>query len=111
MQLYFVSTQLRKLCSSEKELVRRFGDRRGRVIARRLTELVALPALSLAYEVPHLRLHQLKAERDGQYAITVVDPYRLIVRPAENPVPRRDDGGIDPERVESLVVVEIVDYH
>lgn len=111
MDLYFADTQLRKLCSSEKELIRKFGDRRGKLIAVRLSELRALPTLATAYQVAHLGLHQLKAGRDETFALNVVDPYRIVLEPAETPVPRRDDGGVALERVLAVVVLEIIDYH
>jgi hypothetical protein len=58
LDLYFVDKELQRLCSSEKELTCTFGQRRGRVIAVRLTELVALPSLGSGFQVKHMRLHQ-----------------------------------------------------
>lgn len=111
LDLYFVNTQLRKLCSSEKELIRKFGERRGRLVAIRLSELLALPNLATAHKVRHLGLHQLKAGRDETFALKVVDPYRIVLEPAETPVPRRDDGGVALDLVTAVVVLEIIDYH
>ena len=111
MDLSFANTQLRKLCSSEKELVRKYGDRRGKIIAVRLSELVALPTLAMAYQVPHMGLHELQADRNGQFAVSLIDPYRLILEPAVSPVPRRDDGGVAVDQVLAHIVMQIVDYH
>ena len=111
MDLYFVNAQLRKFCSSEKNLVRKFGDRRGKVIAVRFSELRALPSLASGFQIPHLGLHQLMADRDETFAVKVIDPYRMVLEPGVSPLPRRDDGGLALERVVAVIVTEIVDYH
>jgi len=36
---------------------------------------------------------------------------RLVFEPADDPVPRRPDGGLDWERVTSVMIWEIGDYH
>ena len=34
-----------------------------------------------------------------------------IFRPAEDPIPRKPDGGLDWAKVKSIIVLEVVDYH
>ena len=38
-------------------------------------------------------------------------PYRLIFRPAEEPVPVKEDGGLDWARVTAVVIIGIEDTH
>ena len=58
-----------------------------------------------------MRRHMLVGNRQGQYAVDLVHPLRLILEPRHDPVPVRDDGGIDTDRVTSITILEVVDYH
>ena len=41
----------------------------------------------------------------------VQHPYRMILEPADDPIPTREDGSIDLERVTSIRILEVKDYH
>ncbi len=60
---------------------------------------------------PPERCHPLKADREGQYAVDLVHAQRLVFKPNHDPVPSKDDGGIDPAEVTSIIIVDVVDYH
>lgn len=111
MEVNFRNGKLKKICESEWELVRSYGPELGRRIAVRTSELRALANLQDAVRVPHLRLHQLKAKRDEQFALTLLGGHRLVIEVGHNPIPRHADGGIDLSAVTEVIVVEIVDYH
>ena len=38
-------------------------------------------------------------------------PYRLIFKPDHQPLPRKDDGGLDWDQVTKVLVTEVVDTH
>jgi len=38
-------------------------------------------------------------------------PYRLIIRPNHDPLPMREEGGLDWKAVTAIVIVEIKDTH
>ena len=57
------------------------------------------------------RRHMLTGNRQGQYAVDLAHPYRLVFVPNHDPVPRLDDGGVDLERVTAITIIEVVDYH
>jgi plasmid maintenance system killer protein len=111
VRIVFTSRKVQRTCESRTELERRFGSRMGRLLASRLNELEAAPTLAAAMAVPHLKLHQLRADRDEQFALSLVEPHRLILEVAHDPLPRGSDGGIDLVAVTEIVLVEIVDYH
>jgi proteic killer suppression protein len=60
---------------------------------------------------PPFRCHQLKADRDEQFAVDVGKSLRLVFEVGNDPIPRRDDGGIDLQRVTAIRILEVVDYH
>jgi proteic killer suppression protein len=57
------------------------------------------------------RCHELDGNRKGQLTLDLADGKRLIVEPANNPVPLKEDGGLDWSQVDAVLIVEIIDYH
>lgn len=90
---------------------REYGADMARVIATRLVALGSAANLSQISTTPPERRHILSGQRQGQYAVDLVHPHRLIFEPGNYPVPRRADGGIDTDQVTAIVISEVVDYH
>lgn len=112
MEIVFCTEKLRKLCNSSAEIRRKFGAQKGKKIEQRLFDLGAVETLADLGHLPPLRCHALTGDRDGQFAITTIDPYRLVFEPAETPVPRLFDGGIDRKQVTAIRILEVdIDYH
>ncbi len=53
----------------------------------------------------------LRGDRHGQYAVDLVNPYRLVFQPTDDPVPLKRDGGVDVDEVRAVTIIDIVDYH
>lgn len=111
MEIVFETTWLKKRCESEREAVREWGAAVAKKLMQRLAELSA--AENLGDISPHrpARLHELKHDRQGQLAVDLHGGYRLIFVPNHEPKPVKEDGGLDRERVTSIRVVEVGDYH
>lgn len=77
----------------------------------RLLVLSEARALAKVPRMPPDRLHLLRGNRKGQYAVDLVHPHRLVFKPNHTEIPRRADGGIDESMVTAIIIVEIVDYH
>ena len=93
-----------------KRLTRRHNVQRAKLIRRRLDDLRAARSLQVMRDLPG-RCHELKGDRAGQLSLDLDGPYRLLVRPAGNPVPAKPDGGLDWTQVTGIVVVGVVDTH
>lgn len=74
-------------------------------------ELRAADTLADIGTLPPARCHQLSGDRAGQFAVDVQHPFRLIFESAHDPVPRKEDGGIDLTRVTAVRILEVTDYH
>ncbi|MDA1015605.1 MAG: killer suppression protein [Planctomycetota bacterium] len=111
MHVAFSTNKLAKLCNSEKKLRGEFGPRMASLIQQRLLELHAADVLDDMRFLPGARCHELQADRSGQLAVDLVHPKRLIFQPDHEPIPTREDGGLDWNVVTAIVVIEIVDYH
>ncbi len=111
MLIHFRNSKLEKTFSSEKELMRTYGPEQGRLLVRRISELQAVRCLADLRALPQLRAHELTKNRKGQISISVQHPYRLIIVPANEPIPTLPDGGLDWSSIAEVTVIEIVNYH
>ena len=82
-----------------------------RVIMMRMAVLRAARNLGLVPSTPPDRRHQLVGDRDEQFAVDLVHPYRLVFEANHEPLPRKYDGGVDTEQVTAITVLDVVDYH
>ncbi len=111
MEIVFVSRKIEKACNSERESVRMWGAENARKIRRRLAELHAAGTLGDMGRFPPARLHALKGDRKGQFAVDVRHPFRLLFEPAHYPLPLKDDGSVDLARITRIRVLSVEDYH
>jgi len=111
MEIHFLSRKMQKLCSSAKHMRGRLGPRNAERLQQRLAELVAAETLHDMRSLQKAHCHELGQDRDGQLAVDLVHPKRLIFEPADRLVPQKPDGGLDWKHVMSITVIEVVDYH
>ena len=98
--------KLRKQLSSEKELVRAFGQVRAKPLKMRLSVLSKAKTLADVPVDPPPRCHPLKGQRKGQFAVVLIANWRLVFEP-DPPV----RGHVDRHKVEKIRLLEVVDYH
>ena len=111
MEILFKTRKLQKRMSSEAELVREYGKGNAKMIMRRMLVLQAAECLADVPRRPPERCHALSGKRKGQYAVDAKHPHRIIMEPANNPIPLLTDGSIDTECVTSIRILEVKDYH
>lgn len=111
MVIIFKATKLKKECNNENLLVKRFGARRANLLKRRLNELQAALSLDVLRSLPQARCHELKGNRKGQVSVDLDHPYRLIFEPADNPIPKKPDGGLDWNKVTKVRIIGVEDTH
>ena len=110
MDIIFTNERQGKEFNDTKQLVRVHGPVRAKKIRLRLTHLQAADMLEDMKSLPG-RCHELKGNRTDQLALDLDGPYRLILEPAHDPIPRRSDGGLDWTLVTAVKILEVVDYH
>lgn len=111
MEVSFDTKRLARILNSEKEIIREFGLKLGKSIMRRLAVLEAANCLEDVPITPPFRRHELKHNRKGQFAVDLEQPYRLIFEPNHNPVPVKEDGGLDLKKITAITILEVEDYH
>ena len=110
MDIIFREHKLQKTCNNFKELSRRFGDRMAKVIRRRLDDLRAASCLEHMKDVPG-RCHELRGDRAEQISLDLVHPKRLLFVAANNPIPRKPDGGLDWTNITAVEILGMEDTH
>ena len=111
MDIVFGNTKLRKDSTDTRRACKKWGARRAKLVRRRLDELSAADNLEVMRTLPQARCHELKGNRAGQLSVDLEHPYRLLFSPAHDPVPRKDDGGLDWKRVTAVEILEVTDTH
>jgi proteic killer suppression protein len=104
----FADPKLGELCASDKKARRRWPE--WERLKRRLASLRSANTLADMTGVPG-HCHALTADRAGQFALDLWAAYRLIFEPADNPLPRLPDGGLDRSQVRRVRILEVVNYH
>lgn len=111
MQLAYSTTKLRKLATTEKELIKTFGANVAKDCRKRIAVLEATPTLGGIPTEPPTKRHLLIGDRKGQWSIAVRDGICICVVPSQDPPPLNDDGSVDVSQVVSIDIVSIGDYH
>jgi len=111
LDITFATGKLDKEFNSHKLLVKRRGPRRAELVQRRMVQLRAARVLEDLRAVPQVRCHELKGDRAGQLSLDLDHPYRLIIEPAHDPMPRKPDGGLDWSKVAAVLIIGVEDTH
>ena len=111
MEIAFRTRKLEKAFNTQRVLKKQYGARMARILMIRLAVLKNARTLAMVPTTPPERLHKLGGKRSGQYAVDLVHPYRLILEPGNEPVPRGQDGSVDLDQVTAITVIDVVDYH
>jgi plasmid maintenance system killer protein len=110
LNISFADKKFEKACNDYRLLVRKEGAVRARKLRQRLDDLEAAESLDVMRQLPG-RCHELTGDRAGQFALDLDHPYRLIFIPDHNPIPRKQDSGIDWTAVKAVKIIDVEDYH
>lgn len=108
MEITFSDGKLQKLCEQQALAQKQLGQSGARKLRSRLADLAAAGSVR---DLVVGRPHPLKGDRFGQFALDLEGAKRLVFKSANDPVPYKDDGGIDWSNVTQVCIVFIGDYH
>ena len=110
MKIYFLSDRDKARLESPKQVAKAFGAEAAKKLKLRLDDLDAAQSMADMRGVPG-RWEELKNDRAGQFSARLHGGLRLIIKPQKHPPPLKPDGGLDWAAIESIYIVEVVDYH
>jgi plasmid maintenance system killer protein len=111
VEVLFQDRKLEKVCREKSLLIRRYGVKCTMLLRQRLDELGGAKNLEAMRGAPQARCHELKGNRAGTLAVDLQHPYRLIFEPANDPIPKKADGGLDWTTVTIVRILAVEDYH
>lgn len=111
MDIIFQDRKLEKLCSDQSQLIRKHGLQRAQLLTRRLGQFKVANNLETMRTLPQVRCHELKGDRAGTLAVDLDHPYRLIFEPANDPIPRKSDGGLNWTEITVIRILTVENYH
>lgn len=85
MKIVYSTTKLEKKCSNLKNAKREYGDKVGEKLLATIFFIKNAKNLEDVKKIPTYRLHDLKGDRKGQFAIDLGKTlgYRLILKPID----------------------------
>lgn len=114
MDISFKKKKLEKSFNEDAQLNKIHGTLRAKKIRIRMKELRAARSLMDFWppKSPPERCHELtEGKRSGQLSVDLDHPYRLIFIPDHDPVPRREDGGLEWSQVTAIKILGMEDTH
>lgn len=79
MEVEFATQQLKERFQYEAKARRAWGETVARRYIQRVQILQAAGTVGELYQIPPLRFHALKGERQGQHALTLTERWQLIL--------------------------------
>jgi len=108
--ILFKTEKLRNEYNDQPLMMQHYGKAGAKRLGQRLTDLRAAPNLEALKGFPG-NYHELAGDRKGTLAVTVDGGKRLLFEVANDPIPTRDDGGLDWFQVTAVQILGIEDYH
>jgi len=108
LDIIFASSAIRRLCHDEAVALRTLDVAVVRRLRTRLDDLSAAACLGYAAKLPG-RFRALAA--DGQFAFNLIEGFHLVIAPADDPLPRSEDGTVNLDKVCIVRVISIGRTH
>ncbi len=106
MDIFFHTRKLQKQCSQDSNMRKTWGENRSKKLRRRLDDLKAAGNLEVMRMLPG-RCHELHGDRKGTLSLDLDGQFRLLFKPADEPVPILEDGGLDWKKIRSICILEV----
>lgn len=110
MDVEFEDKDFGEACNDFRVLQKEQGKQRAKLIGRRLIAMSEAECLEDLRNAPG-RLHELTDDLAGLFTVDLDGPYRLALRPTQQPPPRKPDGGINWTAVDGVTITGLVDTH
>jgi len=110
MVIIVINKKLRKILENKNEIRKKYGTEMADKIMQRIDDIKCAENLKILMKLPG-KHHPLTGDRNGQFACDLVQPYRLIYKPGNDPLPINDDGMLIYSKITIVEILEIVDYH
>lgn len=111
MDIAYKTKKMSKIFNSEGTLVKEYGSGRAKKVMMRQDFLRAAANLAQVPTSPPTRRHELKGDRKNQFAVDLTGNYRLVFEPNHDPIPKKEDGGLNLQAITAITILSVEDYH
>lgn len=108
MKLSYKNNKLEKSLTVDKDILRTYSNMAKKI---KMTQLKAAENLGVIAKLPSLRLHQYIGNRQGEWSIDIHKNWRIIFKINHNPIPKKDDDGVDKNEVTAIKITSVEDPH
>ncbi|MHB1125183.1 MAG: type II toxin-antitoxin system RelE/ParE family toxin [Ramlibacter sp.] len=110
MRIDFLAAKDKAFFEDSRRVTKAFGAEAAKKLKSRLDDLDAAQSMEVMRHLPG-HWEELRKDRAGQFSVRLHGGLRLIVRPQKDPPPTKADGGLDWSAIDSIYIIEVVDYH
>ena len=98
MQIEYKSSGLERVCTNAHEAEKKHGKNMAEKIHQRIDEITAADSVEILIQYKIGGCHILKGDRKKQYAMVLIQPYRLVFE-------------MKGSEIQIVRIIEIIDYH
>lgn len=80
-------------------------------VAQRMEEIRASTNLAVLMQIRAANCHPLTGDKDGEWAVDISANHRLVFEIDQEPIPIKEDGGINTILVTDIRIITTTDYH
>ena len=110
LKIDFLSLKDKAFFEDLLQVTKAHGPEVSKKLKTRLDDLDAAQSMEPMRNLPG-HWEELKHNRAGQFSARLQGGMRLIVKPQKHPPPTKPDGGLDWSAIDSIYIVEMVNYH
>ena len=110
MKIDFLAAKDKAFFENSRQVTKTYGPESEKKLKTRMDDLDAAQSMQDMRGVPG-HWEELKNDRAGQFSARLHGGWRLIVKPQKQPPPTKSDGGLDWRAIDSIYIVEVVNYH
>ena len=110
LKIDFLDLRFRTVCHDKRLATKAYGPESAKKLKLRLDDLDAAQCMDVMRTLPG-HWEELKHDRAGQFSARLHGGLRLIVKPQKQPPPTKPDGGLDWLAIDSLYILDVLDYH
>lgn len=110
MNIKYKSSGLRKQLENATEIKKAFGVNAKRV-ATRMADIIASPNLAILIQIKAANCHPLTGDKKGEWAVDISANHRMIFEIDHDPIPIKQDGGVECILVTDIRILSTKDYH
>lgn len=110
MQINYKNNSLKNSLTIPKVLAKTYGQR-AQKIKQRIEDFKAAKNLAVIGKIPGAGCHQLKGNRKEELAVWISGNWRICFIADHNPLPLKEDGGLNWDDVTTIKIIKVEDYH